>query len=254
MLIDLKGSTALVTGAGSGIGAAVAIGLAQAGAHVVVHYNHNEEGAKKVKQAIEELGGTADLIAADLTDTAESDRLVKETLERCGAIDILVNNAGDLVRRAPIVDLADEDYHQILDLNLASVFTMCRAVLPSMRERGSGAIVNMSSIAARHGGAGGSTMYAAAKGAVSTLTRGLAREVAPDGIRVNAVSPGVIETPFHERHTSQEQLAVMRATIPMGRLGRPEECVGAVLFLASEQLASYVTGQVLEVNGGQLMP
>ena len=254
MQIDFKGMTALVTGAGSGIGAATAVGLADAGAHVVVHYNRNEQGAAAVKRAIEEAGGSADVTQADLTDGQAASRLVEETLQSRGAIDILVNNAGDLVRRSSITDLTDEDFHRIMDLNLTTVFTMCRAVVPVMRERGAGSIINLTSIAARNGGGGGSAVYATSKAAVSTFTRGLAKEVALDGIRVNAVSPGVIATPFHERHTSEEQMAVMVAGVPMRRMGAPEECVGAVLFLASNAMSGYVTGQILEVNGGQLMP
>lgn len=254
MQIDLKGSTALVTGAGSGIGAATAIGLARAGAHVMVHYNRNEQGANAVRKQIEEGGGSADVIGADLTDGRAADRLVEETLRARGALDILVNNAGDLVRRTPIVDLTDEDFHRVMDLNLTSVFAMCRAAVPSMKARKTGAIINLTSIAARNGGGGGSSVYAASKAAVSTFTRGLAKEVALDGVRVNAVSPGVIATPFHERHTSDEQMAGMVAGIPMLRMGTPEECVGAVLFLASDTMSGYITGQILEVNGGQLMP
>lgn len=254
MQIDFQGKTALVTGAGSGIGAATAIGLASAGAHVVVHYNRNRDGAATVKRAIEEAGGSADLANADLTETRAADRLVQETVRSRGGVDILVNNAGDLVRRSVIADMSDDDFRRIMDLNLTSVFTMCRAVLPSMRERQSGAIINVTSIAARNGGGGGSVVYATAKAAVSTFTRGLAKEVALEGVRVNAVAPGVISTPFHERHTGEEQMAAMVSGIPMRRPGTPEECVGAVLFLASEAMSGYVTGQILEVNGGQLMP
>jgi 3-oxoacyl-[acyl-carrier protein] reductase len=141
-----------------------------------------------------------------------------------------------------------------MDLNMSSVFAACRQAVPVMRRQGSGAIVNLTSIAARTGGAGGSVAYATAKGAVSTFTRGLAKEVAIDGIRVNAIAPGIITTPFHERHTSDAQMAGMVAGIPMGRAGTPEECVGSVLFLASPAMSGYVTGQVIEINGGQLTP
>jgi 3-oxoacyl-[acyl-carrier protein] reductase len=123
-----------------------------------------------------------------------------------------------------------------------------------MRSNGGGSIVNLTSIAARTGGAGGSVAYATSKGAVSTFTRGLAKELARDGIRVNGVAPGIIVTPFHDRHTSQQQMDAMVATIPMGRAGTPEECVGTVLYLASPAMSGYVTGQVIEINGGQLTP
>jgi 3-oxoacyl-[acyl-carrier protein] reductase len=139
-------------------------------------------------------------------------------------------------------------------VNLTSVFALSRRIVPVFRAQGGGAIVNVTSIAGRHGGGGGSVVYATSKGAVSTFTRGLAKELAPDGIRVNAISPGVIKTPFHERHTGEEQLNGMIATIPMGRTGTPHECVGTILFLASDRMSSYVTGQIIEVNGGQLMP
>ena len=150
--------------------------------------------------------------------------------------------------------MSDEDFDRIIALNLASVVATCRQVIPAMRRQGGGAIVNLTSIAARTGGGGGSVLYATAKGGLSTFTRGLARELAPEGIRVNAVAPGIITTPFHDRHTTHDQMRAMVDGIPMGRAGDPKECVGAVLFLASTALSSYVTGQVLEVNGGQLTP
>lgn len=254
MKIDLEGRTALVTGAGSGIGAASAVGLGAAGAHVVVHYNRNADGAAEVQRTIEATGGSAEIVQADLTDARAAASLVEDTVQRRGGIDILVNNAGDLVRRSSVTDLTDEDFALIMDLNLTSVFTMCRAVVPAMRSSGSGAIINVTSIAARTGGGGGSVVYATSKAAVSTFTRGLAKEVALDGIRVNGLAPGVIDTPFHERHTDPLQMQAMIPGIPMGRTGTPEECVGAILFLASEAMSGYVTGQILEVNGGQLMP
>jgi 3-oxoacyl-[acyl-carrier protein] reductase len=131
---------------------------------------------------------------------------------------------------------------------------MCKLVVPLMQRQNHGNIINVSSIAARNGGGGGSVLYAASKGAVSTFTRGLAKEVVGDNIRVNAIAPGVILTPFHERFTAPEQMATLVATIPMQRAGTPEECVGTVLFLASDAMSGYITGQIIEVNGGQLMP
>jgi 3-oxoacyl-[acyl-carrier protein] reductase len=254
VMLDFSGQVVLVTGAGSGIGAAVAEGFGRRGAHVVVHYGHNREGAEKVAGAIGEAGGEASVVSADLAQPAAAARLVDEVVSRHGRLDVLVNNAGDLLGRMLVTEMSDEQFTRIMDLNMTSVFAACREAVRVMKGHGSGAIVNLTSVAARTGGAGGSVAYATAKGAVSTFTRGLAKEVARTGIRVNAVAPGIIVTPFHERHTSDEQMAAMVAGIPMGRAGTPDECVGTVLFLTDPMMSGYVTGQVVEVNGGQLTP
>ncbi len=254
VMLDFTGQVVLVTGAGSGIGAAVAEGFGRRGAHVVVHYGHNREGAEKVAGTVQEAGGQASVVSADLAQPAEAARLVDEVVSRHGRLDVLVNNAGDLLGRMPVSEMTDEQFTRIMDLNLTSVFAACRQAVPVMQRQGSGAIVNLTSVAARTGGAGGSVAYATAKGAVSTFTRGLAKEVARTGIRVNAIAPGIIVTPFHERHTSDEQMTAMVSGIPMGRAGTPDECVGTVLFLADPAMSGYVTGQVIEINGGQLTP
>ena len=251
--LDFADQVVLVTGASSGIGAAVAKGFAALGARVVLHYNRGHDAAKEVQRGIEAAGGRASTAAADLGTRGSAAALVDNVLDEYGRIDVLVNNAGDLFRRAPVSETSDEDFDRIIALNLASVVATCRQVIPAMRRQGGGAIVNLTSIAARTGGGGGSVLYATAKGGLSTFTRGLARELAHEGILVNAVAPGIITTPFH-RHTADDQMRAMVDGIPMGRGGDPQECVGAVLFLASTALSSYVTGQVLEVNGGQLTP
>ena len=253
-MLDFGNQVVLVTGAGSGIGAAVAEGFGRLGAQVVVHYGHNREGAEKVVGAIQEAGGSASAVPADLGDPIAAARLVDDVAAQHGRLDVLVNNAGDLLGRMPISEMTDELFARIMDLNMTSVFAACRQAVPVMRRHGGGSIVNVTSVAARTGGAGGSVAYATSKGAVSTFTRGLAKEVATDGIRVNAIAPGIITTPFHERHTSDAQMAGMVSGIPMGRAGTPEECVGAVLFLASSAMSGYVTGQIIEINGGQLTP
>jgi 3-oxoacyl-[acyl-carrier protein] reductase len=252
--LDFRDQVVVVTGASSGIGAAAAVGFAETGATLALHYHRNEEGAKHTVGAVQTAGGTASLHQADLADPKSADAFVEAVLAEHGRIDVLVNNAGDLVKRSPVADVPDEEFHRILDVNLTSVFALSRRIVPVFRAQGGGAIVNVTSIAGRSGGAGGSVVYATSKGAVSTFTRGLAKELAPDGIRVNAISPGVIKTPFHDRHTGDEQMTAMIAGIPMGRTGTPHECVGTILFLASDRMASYVTGQIIEVNGGQLMP
>jgi 3-oxoacyl-[acyl-carrier protein] reductase len=252
--LDFTDQVVLVTGASSGIGAAAAVGFAEAGAKVALHYNHNKEGVEHTRNAVTSAGGQASVHQADLARSEPADALVDQVLERYGRLDVLVNNAGDLVKREAVVDVSDEEFRRIIDVNLTSVFATCRRVVPVFRSQEGGAIVNVTSIAGRHGGGGGSVVYATSKGAVSTFTRGLAKELAPDGIRVNAISPGVIKTPFHDRHTGDEQMQAMLGTIPMGRAGTPHECVGTILYLASPAMSSYVTGQIVEVNGGQLMP
>ena len=254
MDIRFDDQVVLVTGASTGIGAALAQGFGAAGAKVVVHYNSSRDAAEAVAAAIEEAGGEAALLQADMTDSAQLKQLVDAVVERWGRIDILINNAGSLVKRQLIAEMADETYDAVLDLNVRSVFQMCRLVIPIMQRQGKGNIVNVTSVAARNGGGNGAVMYATSKGAISTFTRGLAKELVGSNIRVNALSPGFITTPFHERFTSPEMARAQVASIPMGRAGTAEECVGPVFFLASDVLSAYVTGQIIEVNGGQLMP
>jgi 3-oxoacyl-[acyl-carrier protein] reductase len=251
---DLAGKAVLVTGASTGIGAALAKALGRQGARVAVHYHRSEAEAQEVAAAIADAGAEAWAVAGDVSDAATAGRVVAQAAERFGRLDGLVNNAGALIKRTPIEEVTDELYDTVLDLNVRSVVAACRAAIPVMRLQGGGAIVNTSSIAARNGGGPGSGLYASSKAFVSNLTRGLAKELAKDRIRVNAVSPGVILTPFHERFSTPEQIAAQTAAIPMGRAGVAEDCVGAYLFLLSEALSGYVTGQILEVNGGQLMP
>ncbi len=254
MFDELQGKAVLVTGSSTGIGAAVAKGFASLGAIVAVHYNSSAAAAEAVVAAIAAAGGKAVLLHGDVTDSGVARRVVDEAAERCGRLDILVNNAGGMVERRLIADSDDAVLDRVLDLNVRSVIAATAAAIPHFRRQGKGNIVNVSSIAARNGGSAGAGIYAAAKGFISTLTHGLAKEHAKDNIRVNAVSPGVILTPFHERYSTEAQLEAARQTIPMGRFATAEECVGTVLFLATDALSSYVTGQVIEVNGGQLMP
>ncbi len=247
---ELAGRIVLVTGASTGIGAAVARGFAAYGARVVVHYNASEAEARAVAVGLAD----AMLEQADLSQPAAAAALVARVAERAGRVDILVNNAGGIFGRVPAAEVDDATFRRLLDLNLTSIFEACRAVLPVFRAQTSGCVINTTSIAARNGGGPGTVTYAATKGAVSTLTRGMAREWAAEGFRINAVAPGIIATPLHARHTPPETLEALRQTIPLRRLGTAEECVGAYLFLACESLSGYITGQVIEVNGGQLMP
>ncbi|WP_341890631.1 glucose 1-dehydrogenase [Variovorax sp. YR752] len=251
---DLKDKTALVTGASTGIGAAVAIAFAARGMRVAVHYNSSADAANGVVDTIRAAGGTAFALQADVRDTAAIRACVQETTAQFGRIDVLVNNAGSLVKRMPIAEFDDALFDEVMHINARSVLAFCREAVPQMRKQGSGAIINVTSVAARTGGGPGAYLYAGAKGFVSTATHGLARELVGDRIRVNAVAPGVIQTPFQDRFSTPAMLETFKTGIPMGRLGTADECVGAFLYLASEQLSGYVTGQVLEVNGGQYMP
>jgi 3-oxoacyl-[acyl-carrier protein] reductase len=254
MIPDLKDKVVLVTGSSTGIGAAVARGFGRNGAKVAVHYHSSRTEAEKVVADIKLHGGTAALFGADVRSAQEVENLVGGVSRYWGRLDVLVNNAGGLVKRAKLEEVTDELYDEVLNLNVRSVVTASRAAARLFRQQGKGNIINTTSIAARNGGRIGASLYAGSKAFVSSFTRTLAKELAEAGIRVNAVSPGVVMTPFHERFSTPEVLEAIRKTIPMERLGTPEETVGAFLFLASDQLSGYVTGQVIEVNGGQLMP
>jgi 3-oxoacyl-[acyl-carrier protein] reductase len=250
---DLAGKAVLITGASTGIGAALAAAFAAQGAKVAVHYNSSEEPAKAVVKRIADAGGTAVLVHGDVSDPETTRRIVNDAAEALGGLDGLINNAGLMLGRFAFADISDDHYDAVLDLNSRSVFAAVQAALPHLSERG-GFIINTTSVAARNGGGGGAVLYAAAKGFVSTITRGLAKELIGRGIRVNGVAPGLIATPFHERYTSDEIMKAQAATIPQGRVGTAEDCVGAYLFLASAALSGYIIGQIIEVNGGQLMP
>lgn len=254
MFEEFRGRAVLVTGASTGIGAAVARAFGSFGARVAVHYNTHETEAEAVVADVRAAGGEALVIQADVADAAQVEATVAAVAERFGRLDILINNAGSMLARVPLAEAGLDHYRRVLDVNLTSVYAACHAAIPIMRKQGSGNIINVTSIAARTGGAAGAGIYAAAKAAVSTLTRNLAKEEAPHGIRVNAVSPGVITTPFHENVSTPAQMEAARASIPLGRLGTAEECVGTFLYLASDTLSRYVDGQIIEVNGGQFMP
>jgi 3-oxoacyl-[acyl-carrier protein] reductase len=249
---DLKGKVALITGASSGIGRAAAKALAVSGAQVAVNFHQNEEGAKTTLDEIASAGGHGIVIKADVTQSSEVNSLIEQTVNELGPVDILVNNAGSLIERLKILDLTEERWDEVIDLNLKSAFLCCRAVAASMMERKTGAIVNVSSIAGRTGGALGSIHYSTAKGGLITFTKGLAKELAPYGVRVNAVSPGVIDTRFHETFSTPEMIKGYVAAIPLGRVGTPDEVGAVICFLASEA-AGYLAGETIEINGGMFM-
>lgn len=251
---DLKGKKVLITGASTGIGAAAARAFATAGCRLAIHYNASRDAAEAVAADVRKAGAEAHLLQGDVRDSATVRRVVEGAANALGGLDVLINNAGGLVKRVPVAEIDDAIFDEIVDLNTRSLVIACAAAVPHLRKAKGGSIINVTSIAARHGGGPGAALYASAKGFVSTFTRGIARELAPDSIRVNAVSPGVITTPFHERYSTPQMLETMRQTIPMARLGTAEECAGTFVYLASDAMSGYITGQVIEVNGGQLMP
>jgi 3-oxoacyl-[acyl-carrier protein] reductase len=249
-MIDLTGKVALVTGAEAGIGRATALALAERGADIAVHYYCNEPGPSSVVRDIAALGRRALAFNADLTRRDEVARTICAAEDAFGRIDILVNNAGGLIGRYPLVEMTEEFFHRVMDVNVLTTFLCTQAVAPGMIARKAGAIVNLTSLAAHNGGGPGASVYAAAKAAVRALTKAWARELAPHGIRVNAVSPGLIGgTPFHSTFTKPEVFEATARTIPLGRAGVPEDVARVIAFLAGED-AAYLAGETVEVNGG----
>jgi 3-oxoacyl-[acyl-carrier protein] reductase len=254
VIADLKGKAVLITGSSTGIGAGAARAFGAQGARVVVHYNSSRAEADGVAAAVRAAGGEAALVQGDVTDPAAVKRIAAEALAAFGRIDVLINNAGHMVARSLISEAPDDLFDHIVKLNAWSVVAMCREIVPAMRRQGGGAIINLSSITARNGGSPGAGLYAGTKAFVAAITKNLAKELVKDKIRVNAVSPGVIATPLHDRLTPPATMEAFRATIPLDRIGTPDDCAGAFLYLASDALSGYVTGQIIEVNGGQYMP
>jgi 3-oxoacyl-[acyl-carrier protein] reductase len=251
--MTLAGKVALVTGGSGGIGAAIAETLARRGASVTISYFRNEDAARAAVERIEAAGQRGFAVQADVRRRAEVKRLFAEHLGCFGRLDILVNNAGDMVKRVPTAETSEETWHDAIDLNLSSAFFCCQEAVAPMTAQNWGRIINMSSVGARTGGGAGSIPYHAAKAGLMALTKGLAKELALINVTVNTVAPGIIETPFHDRHTAPDiRAGWVRTMIPMQRAGLPADVAGAVAFLASDE-AAYMTGATLDVNGGMAM-
>jgi len=252
MKVDLRGKRALVTGGGTGIGRAVSLGLAQCGAAVVINYSKSLKEAQDTVVEIKERGGYANAIRADVTAEAQVRDLFDKTVQSLGGVDLLVANAGRPTEVCATVGLSSEDWDRGFTLNCKSVFLCVKYAIPLLPDQ-SGRIIITSSISARSGGGPGLITYAAAKGALNNMVRGWAKELGPRGITVNAIAPGVIQTRIHEGPLAPEDHAKLIQRIPLARLGKPEDCVGAVLLLASQE-GGYLTGQIIEINGGMQMP
>ena len=246
MSTDLSNMTALVTGGGVGIGRQIAIRLAQAGARVAITYRSHEPDTELVTA----IGSDAVIVQLDATSEADVAALAETVAERFSTLDVLVNNVGGLVKRARLAELDLELWRTVMAVNLDSTYLVTRALLPLIT-RGRGRVINIASLAGHNGGGPGALAYATSKAAMFGFTRALAREVAPDGITVNALAPGFIEdTPFHDTFTSAEAKTASIAAIPLGRVGSPDDVASAVQWLASID-AGFVTGAVVDINGGQ---
>jgi 3-oxoacyl-[acyl-carrier protein] reductase len=227
------GKTIVITGAGNGIGKATALAFEDAGANVIAHLGRNKAYANELPNSITSWTG-------DFTQAQQQQAFIDFVKSTTGQLDVLINNAGTMFGRFPADTISDAQYDAIVELNQHAVVRITRALLPMLRQS-----------TAASGGSPGSSIYSASKAFVSTYSRGLARELAPDGIRVNAVSPGVIDTDFHSRYSSAQKLEATRQQIPLQRLGTPEDCAPTFLFLSAPELSGYITGQVIEINGGQ---
>lgn len=251
--MTLENRIALVTGAGGGIGRATAMELARRGASVALNYRRSRERAEATVCEIRTLGVRAGAFGCDVTRTDDIRAMIEQVERELGPVDILVNNAGDMIGRNTLAETTEESYREVMDVNVLTTILCSQAVAPGMIARGSGSIITMSSLAAHNGGGPGAFVYAAAKAAIIGLTKGLAKELAPKGIRVNCVSPGLIgRTEFHVRFTPAEAFAAAEKTIPLGRAGTPEEVAKIIAFLASDD-ASYLVGETIEINGGMFM-
>ena len=247
---DLAGKAVLVTGASTGIGAALAKALGAQGAMVGVHYNSSKDAAEAVAKAVKDAGGQAFLVRADASRSGEIARAVEDTAAAFGRLDGLVNNAGGMVGRMAYADMDDAYYDKVMDLNGRSVIAASRAAIPHLKRQG-GFIINTSSIAARNGASNGAGLYGSSKALVSNITRGMAKELVGFGIRVNAVAPGRVATPMAKLSSAERNQAAL-GRIPLGRFAEPDEIADSVVYLLSEQ-ASYITGITLNVSGGYVV-
>ncbi len=248
---DLTGRVALVTGGAVGIGQAVVLALAGAGADIGVHYFHSEKAAEETVDLVRSLGRRAWLLPADLTVEEQAKTTVDQLVRQAGRLDIVVNNAGSPLTQARLEDCPTDLWRRAFDVNVTSAFFVTRQAIPTLRLSGHGSIINNLTLSVQTGGSSGTGPYAAAKGALQVMTRTLARELAPQ-VRANAIMPGVIETRHHEVYSTPEKMESYRQQTLLGRNGSPDEVAQAVLFLASDA-SRFLTGALIDVNGGRFL-
>lgn len=243
----LNGKRALVTAGAQGIGLAIVKALLAEGCRVAVHYFSSADTAEQLKATH---GESVSIHQADLTDSAQTQQMVEDAVAALGGLEVLINNAGSLIARKRLEEVDMEFWQTVNDVNVTSMINVTKFAAPALRKANGASIVNLASLAGRKGGHPGSLVYSTAKGAVLTMTRALSNELGPDGIRVNALAPGLIlETSFHNTHTTKESAAATISQIPLGRAGNPDDVAHATVFLA-EQFDGFMTGATLDINGG----
>jgi 3-oxoacyl-[acyl-carrier protein] reductase len=250
---ELHAKTVLITGASRGIGAATARAFSKSGVrNFVLHYNAHLAGVETLKTELAAAGAKVVLLQAELSQNAGIEKICREVRELGFGIDILINNAGSLVQRAKLPEMTPDLYDRVMNLNVKSAYFLTQAVVDGMTEKGDGHVILLSSIAARNGGGPGATIYAASKAAVATITKGLAKELAPRGIHVNAVSPGTVDNDFHAQFSTRQMMDNIITQTPAGKLGDNDEVADTILFLCTHP-SRYIYGQTIEINGGMYM-
>lgn len=255
MIFDLeefKNKKVIVTGSSTGIGFHTALEFLNLGADVIFHGNNSTDGLEK-KIELKTNKKNFKIIKSNFIDLENVNNFMDKSINHLGGLDILINNAGTMIGRYNLDKISESEFLEIFDLNAKSAFFTTKKSIHIFKEQKKGCIVNVSTISARTGGSAGSSVYAASKAFVSGITRSLVSELSPYNVRINAISPGTIDTKFHEQYSSKEKLESTRMKIPMQRLGKAEDCVGPIIFLSSNNLSGYMTGQILEINGGQFI-
>ena len=255
MIFDLeefKNKKVIVTGSSTGIGFHTALEFLNLGADVIFHGNNSTDGLEK-KIELKTNKKNFKIIKSNFVDLENVNNFMDKSISHLGGLDILINNAGTMIGRYNLDKISESEFLEIFDLNAKSAFFTTKKSIHIFKEQKKGCIVNVSTISARTGGSAGSSVYAASKAFVSGITRSLVSELSPYNVRINAISPGTIDTKFHEQYSSKEKLEATRMKIPMQRLGKAEDCVGPIIFLSSNNLSGYMTGQILEINGGQFI-